>query len=586
MSNGHNGRYMGGLDGLRALAVLAVLAYLDPNGVPGGLLGVGVFFVLSGYLITDILAAQWKRLGRIDLKDFWMRRVRRLLPAMLLVLVVSLGWIALFRPAQLPALWGDGLASILYINNWWLIFHNVSYFEKFGPPSPLGHLWSLAVEEQFYLLWPFLLYAALRFLPRRGWLVGAILAGAAASALAMAALYLPGTDPSRVYYGTDTRAFALLIGAALALLWPSRELQADVSPRTRRTLDLAGTASLLLIVYMVIWTNQYQPSLYRGGLVLLSLATAVTVAVIAHPASRLAKILSWNPLRWIGVRSYGIYLWHYPVVVLTSPEVDTGGFDPWRAALQAAISVALAALSWHFVEKPIRYRTSVSKASYRIGIAYVVVVLGVPALTLNMSEAKTPAAPLPVATVLGPPIPLSSPIQSRAAGDVLLSEKRSGEGVVALGDSVMLDAEPFLKEYLPGIVVEAKIGRQMFEMPDVVTRLKAEGKLGHQVILQTGTNGPFAKDQMESLLRSLGPDRQVILINTRVPRPWESMVNSTLKEVAAETPNAILVDWYAKSAGKDAYFYPDGVHLNPDGAKFYASLLVGAHDLAKQQQTP
>ncbi|MHB1629149.1 MAG: acyltransferase family protein, partial [Bacilli bacterium] len=318
-----SGRYMAGLDGLRALAVFAVIAYhLNLAWAPGGLLGVDVFFVLSGYLITDLLVAQWERSGRLELKDFWRRRARRLLPALLVMLVVVVAWITIFERAQLPPLRGDVVAAMLFVSNWWYTFHHVSYFARFGPPSPLGHLWSLAVEEQFYLLWPLALALGLRGVPRRRRLVWLTLASALASALAMALIYQPGVDPSRVYYGTDTRAFALLIGAALALVWPSRKLSATVSSRARLALDLTGGVGLLVVFFMIWRTNQYEVFLYRGGMVLLSVAAAAVVATLAHPASRLSRALGWKPLKWLGVRSYGIYLWHYPVIVLTSPAVN------------------------------------------------------------------------------------------------------------------------------------------------------------------------------------------------------------------------------------------------------------------------
>ncbi|MBL0385897.1 acetyltransferase [Tumebacillus sp. ITR2] len=555
----HQGRYMAGLDGLRALAVLAVMAYhLHFKWAPGGLLGVGVFFVLSGYLITDILASQWERDGKLNLRDFWMRRVRRLLPAMLFLVLVVVLWVLFVPGSQPSSLAGDVWASVLYINNWWLVFHHVSYFESFGPPSPLGHLWSLAVEEQFYLLWPFLVALCVKFVPSRAWRTALVLLGAVASAVAMALLYEPGVDPSRVYYGTDTRAFALLIGAALAWVWPSAKLQESLAKKARVSLDLAGGAGLLVILLMVWLTNQYQTFLYRGGFVLLSVATAMVVAMLAHPASRLANVLGAQPLRWLGVRSYGMYLWHYPIIVLTSPAVDTGGLDVWRSLLQVALTIGIAALSYEFVEKPIRYRT----ASYNkiVVAACTVVALGVSGGAMALPAPQIPTHAVPV-TVTPEPSATTS------------SASPTCHGVTAMGDSVMLDAEPFLKEFLPGIVVDAQVGRQMVQLPDVVERLKSEGKLGSCVMIQTGTNGPFTQDQLVALLDSLGPDRQIVLVNTRVPRPWESVVNSTLQEVAASYPHTTLVDWYGNSAGKDSYFYPDGVHLNPEGAQVYASLL-------------
>ncbi|MQL51320.1 acyltransferase family protein [Desulfofundulus thermobenzoicus] len=654
-----NGRYMAGLDGLRALAVLAVIAYhLNLRFAPGGFLGVGVFFVLSGYLITDLLVAEWQGSGQINLKNFWLRRARRLLPALMIMLVVLVSWITLFDPARLTAVRGDVLAAMLYVSNWWLIFHQVSYFDRFGPPSPLGHLWSLAVEEQFYLLWPLLLWCGLRHIPRRGPLVGLTLAGAAASALAMAVIYQPGSDPSRVYYGTDTRAFALLIGAALALVWPSRKLSGKVSPRVRLGIDLAGSIGLLTVLLMIWQTNQYDIFLYRGGLLLLSAATAVLVAALAHPASRLGKALGWQPLRWLGVRSYGIYLWHYPVIVLTSPVVDTGGVNLVRAGLQVAACIALAALSWRYVEEPIRrsglqklwkqvpgrahhrqgrlsIRTWVVPAAtlFALGVFCMGMTGSISTITSTVSPGSVSAA-IPGSIQSGPdnsggsdrsgktltgspvnpgpgqgrPPEATGGAKTAASGTTAVGpgaaptgESREpdqppgnsgtpgpspdtpapvgvapGRGVTAIGDSLLTDAEPYLREMLPGIVIDAKISRQLMEARTVVDELKLQGRLGNRVIIELGTNGPFTREQLVSLLDSLGPVQQVVLVNTRVPRPWERVVNTTLAQVAATYPHTTLVDWYAASAGHDSFFAPDGVHLTPAGARFYAALVAGA----------
>ncbi|CAI6030637.1 acyltransferase family protein [Cohnella sp. JJ-181] len=350
-------RYMPGLDGLRAIAVIAVIAYhLDFDWAQGGLLGVGVFFVLSGYLITDQIASELHRGGRLDLKRFWLRRARRLLPAMLLVMAAVSLYLLLFDRDRLPPLAGDVWSAVTYTSNWYLIYHHVSYFESFGPPSPFGHLWSLAVEEQFYLLWPLLLPAMALLLGRRGKTTLAVLIAAAASAAAMAMLYVPGGDPSRIYYGTDTRAFGLLIGAALALIWPSGRLSAGLRGRYRTGLDAVGIAALTAVLLMMHDANEYDGFLYRGGLVLLSLCSAALVASLAHPAGRLGAWLGCAPLRWIGKRSYGIYLWHYPVIVLSQGQVNADGPQPLRIAFQLAASVALAALSYRYVENPIRHR--------------------------------------------------------------------------------------------------------------------------------------------------------------------------------------------------------------------------------------
>jgi peptidoglycan/LPS O-acetylase OafA/YrhL len=347
-------RYMPGLDGLRALAVLAVIAYhLQPGWAQGGLLGVGVFFTLSGYLITDLLLGQRDAVGHLRLGNFWLRRARRLLPALFLMLAVVVAWVTLLDRSQLPALRGDVVAAALYVSNWWNIFRHASYFSNFGPPPPLDHLWSLAVEEQFYLMWPFLLWLGLRYVRGRYRLAGLTLVGAALSATVMALLYQPGVDPTRVYEGTDTRAFGLLVGAALAMVWPSRRLGAGLTVRRRLLLDGAGVVGLVVIALLVWRTDQYSVSLYRGGILLLSVATVLVVAALAHPASWLGPALGWKPLRWLGVRSYGIYLWHWPIIVLTTPTAQRG-VNLSLGVLQVGATIAVAALSWRFVEEPIR----------------------------------------------------------------------------------------------------------------------------------------------------------------------------------------------------------------------------------------
>jgi peptidoglycan/LPS O-acetylase OafA/YrhL len=352
---GSSQRYMPGLDGLRAIAVLAVIAYhLNPAWAPGGLLGVGVFFTLSGYLITDLLLGQRAAVGSLRLGDFWLRRARRLLPALFLMLAVVVAWVTLLDRSLLPGLRGDVLAAVGYVSNWWNIIREASYFARFGPPPPLDHLWSLAVEEQFYLIWPWLLWLGLRYLPGRYTLAALTLAGAALSAAAMALIYQPGVDPTRVYEGTDTRAFGLLIGAALAMVWPSRELRTDrINLRGRLLMDGAGVVGLVVIGLLIWRTSEYSPFLYNGGIVLLSVATVLVLAALVHPASWLGMAVGWSPLRWLGVRSYGIYLWHYPIIVLTAPGPQQRA-SPSLEVLQVAATITVAALSWQFFEEPIR----------------------------------------------------------------------------------------------------------------------------------------------------------------------------------------------------------------------------------------
>ncbi len=498
------------------------------------------------------------------------------------------------------------------MSNWWYIYHHVSYFAQYGPPSPLTHLWSLAVEEQFYLIWPLILALGLKYVRNRNWLVLSVLIAAATSAVAMALIYHPGLNPNRVYYGTDTRAFALLLGAGLSLLWPSRKMASRPFSRTTiKMLDGIGTIGVLAIVLMVWQTNQYQTFLYRGGLVLLSLAVVAVVAALVHPATQLSKILAFKPLRWVGVRSYGIYLWHYPIIVLTNPTVNTGGINFGRASVQVAASIGVAALSWRYLEEPIRrgrlrslrvdlrnlrvawFRiTTGAVALALVGISVVglsgwtpVRLDGTSAVPLGSTTIITQTLSVPLLHTRIHSVTTPTEVAPTSKEDVRISQPtsnaqpittapQSGLGVTAIGDSVMIDAAPYLSKLLPGIVISAKVGRQLYQAPAVIAALKREGELGRRVIIELGTNGPFTEAQMASLLNSLGPVQQIVLVTTRVPRPWQNEVNSTLAEVARTFPHTTLVNWYAASANHNNYFWPDGVHLNPTGAQAYAALLA------------
>ncbi|MED0970748.1 acyltransferase family protein [Bacillus paramycoides] len=594
-----NSRYMVGLDSLRGLAILGVILYhINFNWMPGGFLGVTVFFVLSGYLITDILAMEWKRNKRIDLKKFWLSRAKRLLPGMIVMLVITFAWITIFHSSLLEKMFGDSLAALFYVSNWWYIYHKLSYFDNFNQLSPLNHFWSLAVEEQFYVVWPFIISLGFYYIKKQSRMILLICLGAAASALAMAILYEPGADPSRIYYGTDTRAFSLLIGAALALLWPSNRLANKIIPKARLILDVVGGTALIIILIMFWKTNQYDPFLYNGGMVLLSIATALLVANLAHPASRIAQFLRFRPLRWIGVRSYGIYLWHYPILTLTTPKINTGDFSPIRAILQFLLIIMIAQISWKYIEKPIRQGTlrniqfkNLRLQNIALGVKLALIcavfvssiaVFGLSKVSkakespkLDRVEAEqTQPAKHPVAVREDPT--QEAPQNQEESKEVNSEQTKSSQTVTAIGDSVMIDITPYLKNAFPDIRIDAQIGRQLSKAIPVVEQLKNEGNLGNYVIIGLGTNGAFTTEQLVSLINLIGNERKIIFINTRVPRPWESIVNERLKVITSKYPNITLVDWYAASAGKRDYFAPDGVHLTKVGAEAYAALVAKA----------
>jgi len=583
--------YLPGLDGIRAIAVLSVILFhLNFGWASGGLLGVQVFFVLSGYLITDLLVAEYRRTRGIALARFWIRRARRLLPALFVVLFVTVGWATLFDRSQLDALRSDLPSGIFYYSNWWFIFHHVSYFAKFGPPSPLGHLWSLSIEEQFYLIWPLLVLAALKFLHSRRTMIVLTLSAAAASAVEMGILFVPDGDPTRVYDGTDTRVFALLIGAALAMALPRNQTFAPVTVSARRVLDAVGGVSLLGIFLMFWLTSQYDSFLYEGGMALLALLTALVIAVTIHPGAHLEVLLGWEPLRWVGERSYGIYLWHYPVIVLTTP-LNTAP-SVFRASLQIAATLILAALSWRLIEQPVRHgalgrqwqrirshqwtwphlRPAGWVLTVAVAVNAVLCFLGL--FGLVSADAADPASQVTsIVPVAHHPTPATVP---GSTTPTTAGPPPPGHEVTAIGDSIMVDAAPYLQTSLPGIAIDAQVGQQLTQVQEAVPELKADGAVGNRLIIELGTNGPFSPADLTSLLDSLGPSRRVVLVNTHVPRPWQQQVNATIASVAQSYPNTVMVDWNTISANTPQYFYADGVHLDPAGAKFYASLLVQA----------
>lgn len=587
--------YMPGVDGLRALAVGAVVVYhFGAAWLPGGFLGVDVFLVISGYLITSLLLAELRQSGRIDLKRFWLRRCRRLLPALFLMLAVVMLAMVIFHPGEVAQLHGALLASMGYVANWYFAFANVPYFEQFGRPSVLQHLWSLAVEEQFYLLWPPIMAVGMTLFGRRHLLIG-VLAGIVGSTILSWVLYEPLVDPSRIYYGTDTRAVGLLAGVALAFLWPAHRLRPLPVGRPRLVLNLVGAAGLAGLLALMLTLGDLDALLYRGGFLMVAVTTAAVLAVVAHPSSLLGRAFGLTPLVWLGVRSYGIYLWHWPVLMLTRANQDVPFGGPGLIVLQIALMLGAAALSYHYVEQPFRRhgiagtreairRWNVSpKPAVRYATPAVCVGLLALAVTVAVLPRETPKIPgLTSETALAQQqaanLAAARPGPSGRSATVDQTPPPAGERawkpVLAVGDSVMLGASPKLLPALGrGGVIDAHVSRQ-FDVGAGIVEDRVAALKPKTVVIHLGNNGYIPFQGLESLLKRLKSVPRVVLVNVRVPLPWQDSVNDALAYAAKRYPNVVLVDWNA--ASKDPTLLADGTHMTPEGARLYAKLIARA----------
>ena len=601
---------------MRALAVLAVMAFHE--GIPGalgGYLGVDIFFVLSGYLITDLLVAHRARRGRMGLGGFWMRRARRLLPALAVLLVTVTAAVAVIEPGQLGTLRPALGAAATYSSNWYQALHHVSYFATFGPPAPLQHLWSLAIEEQFYLVWPLILGLVLLLTVNRRVRAGIAWAGAAASALLMAILYTPGADPSLVYYGTDTHATALLVGSAIALTCPLARM-ITAPPELARRFDFIGMAGLALLAWAVGHFPGADPAVYPAGLIVAALAAAALVLAAAAPGT-VGSLLSLPPLRWLGVRSYGIYLWHWPVIAIAVAVTGQRTGNVWLWIVEAAVAIGLAAASWRWIETPIlhngfratyrtcqRALTESVKTARRSPLQAMPVVATVAAATVactagygvlrppqsdlsgliqqvaqgekvsaatQSSQARGKAAAYARPTPGQAPTPAATPSPSGPG-----PRKIRGRQVTAIGDSVMLASAAQLHAALPGIYIDAQVSRQMSAGLMEIQRLATDGLLRRVVIVGLGTNGTVTRGQIRQLLAEIGPRRKLVLVNTYEVRPWEHEVNGVIAAAAHNYANVVLANWRTTIAHRTDLLWGDGVHPRPPGARLYAKVVAAA----------
>ena len=612
--------YLPGLDGVRALAVLGVLLYHgDLTWMKGGFLGVDVFFVLSGFLITTLIVEEYNRSGRIDFKRFYIARARRLLPPLLLMLVV-VGMLAAFIYRDSAASFrADAIASLFYVTNWWYIFSDASYFEAIGRPPFLQHLWSLAVEEQFYLLWPALVLILLRWRGRRGVFYVAII-GALASTAWMAFLaitngYPQEADPSRAYFGSDSHIMGLLLGAALAMVWRPGRLSTRLTAGAKAVVTAVGFLALLVVLYFFWQVGEYSNFLYRGGFLALSGVVCVLIAAASHPGAPFGKMLGSQPWRYIGQRSYGLYLYHWPIYVITRPDLDIPLDGPALLALRLGLTFLVAELSYRYVEIPIRrgaigafmtrwreaepderaYLGRRILASSGVAIA----ALGLMGAGLATAKPADQAIPADVAAAIGiddggpSEILIDEPATTPSGGATPSPDPAASEGpstpsadglptnsngaLTAIGDSVMLGVASQLMEKIDGSKVDAEVSRQASGVLERVQKLSKKGLLAPTVVIHTGTNGIVTEDQLREMLDILSDRERVVIVNTNVPRPWMEPNNELIAKVVPDYPNAVIADWYSVSADNPEYFVSDGTHPQwPSGIKAFVREIMRA----------
>jgi peptidoglycan/LPS O-acetylase OafA/YrhL len=597
--------YQPALDGLRAVAVALVIAYhLGYSHVAGGYIGVEVFFVLSGWLVCALLVNEHQRTGRIALKDFWLRRARRLLPGLVVVGTATLALASVVQPERLAELRSQAVAALGYHLNWRLLLDQQSYFEAAEGPAGLEHLWSLSIEEQFYLAFPLLCGLVLtRWSRKRA--VAIALGGALVATVLRLVLYAPGADPTRAYFGTDTRAAGLLLGVALGVFWTPNRLRPQSSPRFAAVLDAAAVAGAAVLVWYTVVLSDRDPTAFRSGFTAVQLGTLALIAVAVFPApTRTRRALSSRPLCWVGQRSYGIYLIHWPVIVFASSAPGQQPEAPGTVAAQLAAVVGLAALMYRWIEQPIRHR-GLRDAARGAHAGVLALVRGRPVAATAVAVAS--AVLLGVSLDVSHEVATASPPRRGQRESVTMTARATstspttaaalvapaGQAVVppaptavpaapsfppttAIGDSVLVGAADALAARMgPALTIDALIGRQMVDADELARDLAGRGQLGQVVLLHLGNNGPFTAEQIDAVFAAVGPDRTVLLVNVLVPRRWEGEVNDQLAAAIDRHPNAVLVDWRSIVTSEPGLTRSDGYHLTGDGAERFADLVVG-----------
>jgi peptidoglycan/LPS O-acetylase OafA/YrhL len=574
------------IDGLRAVAVIAVMLYhLGFSWIPGGFLGVDLFFVISGYVITRLLLDSIQRSGGLDLRAFYKARVRRLLPPLIFMIFGTAIFVGVWAPETSRRLVSDAPFSIFGGMNWWLVFRHTDYFEAIGRPPLLQHTWSLAVEAQFYLVWPLVLLLILKQFGKKR-IPGAALFIAAVSGVTLfiVSLSLDASSTSQVshvYFGTDTHSIGLFLGAALAVSWIPQNLKSEVSQRAQDFVDGIGVIGFIGILGAFLLINESDTTLYRIAFPLAGLFGCAILTSIVHPASRFAPLLRTRVLVWIGERSYAIYLWHWIVFQLTRPSVDLAGQDWALYTVRFLIVLALADISLRWVELPVRtgaveswfrgmkYRTKKVRIRQKISVAVgtIAILAATTVISANaISVADQEAAILEKQlTEEVKPLNPKPPIISNVAQPDLW----------VTGDSVILGIRYELGDQRAIGLINARVGRQAPELLEVMAHDKlAVGDI--PIIFNLGNNNSLSRTQVADIFAEVANQSQIVVVNTAVPRPWREANNALISEFAAQNTQVVIVDWATISNGHPEYFAPDGVHLQPAGIKVYVAAIMEA----------
>ena len=624
-------RYITGFDGIRTLAVLGVIIYhLAPSTLQGGYLGVPIFFVVSGYLITYLLIQEFDTQNHIDIIGFYGRRLKRLYPALVTMILGTTAYITLFQRSLLVNIRGTVMTNLIYGYNWFEINHGQSYFDRFSGESPFTHLWSLSIEGQFYLVWPLVVLGLLFFVHKKSYRLGILMAVAVASAIVMAVLY-SSNNPNRSYYGTDTRMFAILIGAGMAFVWPAHKLNADIGRQQRLTLDIVGGLSLLALIYLFFTMNGQATSTYRGGMFWFTILSGILVGTVAHPGSDMNRLLTNRVFSYVGQRSYGIYLYQFPVMIFYEAKVNIGNHPLFNAVIEVALIMLVTELSYRWIENPMRHyhygqltsdivRYFQQPKTHRLANTLGVVAALLFGLTA-VGFMQQPAAAKP--TTLQKTITArqaatkqknAAAVKKQKALAAASSKKKHDKAVAfsklsktnqklakyyyltpdevlnskqtpltAIGDSVLLDDSGDLQEVFPGAIVNGKVGRQAADMHDVIVSMAQQGQLAKNVMINIGTNGYVTPEQADDIVHAIGPGHEIFWVTAHVPtREWQNSVNNRIAKTADKYHNVHVIDWYTTAKNQPKWFVSDHVHPNNYGNRHYTSLIAKA--IAKVNQ--